>query len=274
MKNKSRIFPIVCLCVAVAAVTALVTVLILTMWGKDNGDSDKDTPSYSDTKISDGIALTIPETEPPVETAPPETEAPETEPQTSPPETEPPETEPQTTPPEINETNSIRSTISGNTLKSDTFKIQATLGDDWTFGSDSDVADLNGMTGTSAADFEKAYKENNMFYDSLAKTSTGSNFIVVIPNPDKFGSIAASEKAYAEATLEGIKNIDSSAKVSTVTFAGKSHSAIKVTNNSMGMTFEQCMVFVKSGRNICMITFTCFSDEELEEVMGWFTGLE
>lgn len=168
-----------------------------------------------------------------------------------------------------------RCTISGNTLKSELFHIQAEVGSDWKYGSDSDIASLNGMSGSSASDFEKAIKENDIFYDALCRKSTGSNFIIAVPNPDVVKSnIFTSEKAYAEATLEGVKDIDSNASISTLTFAGKEHQAIKVTNESMGTSFKQCMVFVKSSQYVCMLTFTCFTDEELNEVMGYFKSLE
>ena len=168
-----------------------------------------------------------------------------------------------------------RSEISGNTLKNELFHIQAELGSEWEFGSDEDLASLNGMSGSSEADFEKAIEENEIFYDALCRKETGSNVIIAVPNPDKVKSnIFTSEKAYADATLEGVKDIDSNASVSTVTFAGKEHQAIKVDNESMGMTFKQCMVFIKSSQYVCMLTFTCFSEEELDEVMGFFKSLD
>ena len=276
--KKNLALPVVCISIAVVAVVALIIVLILTMGGKNNDDSNKD---GSTTRDYSSIITTIPEIEPSVETEVPETTVTEPAVTTSPEVTEATtaaetvsSSEAQTTPPVVSGTVSIRSTISGNTFKSNLFKIQAELDDDWEFGDDSVIAKLNGMAGTSDADFEKAIKENNVFYDTLATKSTGSNFIIAMPNTDMLGSIALSEKTYAEATLEGIKGIDSSAAVSTITFAGKTHQAIKVTNDSMGTSFKQCLVFVKSGQNICMITFTCFTDEELDEVMGWFTSLE
>lgn len=131
------------------------------------------------------------------------------------------------------------------------------------------------MSGSSASDFDKAIKENEIFYDVLCRKSTGSNFIVAVPNPDVVKSnIFTSEKAYAEATLEGVKDIDSKASISTVTFAGKDHQAIKIENESMGTKFNQCMVFVKKSQYVCMITFTCLSENELNEVMGQFKSLE
>lgn len=273
--KKNLALPIVCISIAVVSVVALIVVLVLTMGGKNNDDSNKEGTT---TRDYSSIVTTIPEIEPSVETEVPETTVTEPAVTTSPEVTTAAETvsssEAQTTPPDVSGTESIRSTISGNTFKSDLFKIQAELDSDWEFGDDSEIAKLNGMNGTSNADFEKAIKENNVFYDTLATKPTGSNFIVVIPNSDRLSSIAVNEKTYAEATLEGIKRIDSSAAVSTITFAGKKHQAIRVTNDSMGTTFKQCMVFVKSEQNICMITFTCFTDEELDEVMGWFTSLE
>lgn len=168
-----------------------------------------------------------------------------------------------------------RSTVSGNTLKNELFHIQVEMGSDWEFSSDSDIATLNGMSGSTASDFEKAIKENEIFYDALCRKSTGSNFIIAVPNPDVVKSnIFTSEKAYAEATLEGVKDIDSKASISTVTFAGKEHQAIKVDNKSGGTSFKQCMVFVKSSQYVCMITFTCYTEEELNEVMGSFKSLE
>lgn len=168
-----------------------------------------------------------------------------------------------------------RATISGSTFKSELFKLEAEMDSDWEFSSDSEIAELNGMSGSSASDFDNAIKKNEIFYDAVCRKSTGSNFIMAIPNPDVVKSnIFTSEKAYADATLEGVKDIDSNAKVSTVKFAGKDHPAIKVDNEAYGMTFRQCMVFVKSSQYVCMITFTCFSDEELDEVMGRFKSLE
>lgn len=168
-----------------------------------------------------------------------------------------------------------RSTISGNTLKNELFHIQAEMGSDWKYDGASEIAKLNGMSGSSASDFEKAIKEKDIFYDVVCRKSTGSNFIIAVPNPDVVKSnIFTSEKAYAEATLEGVKDIDSKASISTLTFAGKEHQAIKVDNTAMGTTFKQCMVFVKSSQYVCMITFTCFTEDELNEVMGCFKSLE
>lgn len=43
-----------------------------------------------------------------------------------------------------------RSTVSGNTLKSELFEIQAEMGSDWEFATDSDIAKLNDMSGCPA----------------------------------------------------------------------------------------------------------------------------
>lgn len=265
--KNSRMLPIVCISIAVAAVAALITVLVITS-GKNGDDSEGGGASAAETSV----ITTIPETEAPEETEPPVTTEAEVTEATTPAETTVTTTA-QTTPPEVNEASSVRSTISGRSLKNDLFNIQVKLDSDWSFGSAAEVAELNGMTGSSAADFEKAIKENNMFYDAFAQKASGTNFIIVIPNPDKLSAIAASEKAYAEATLDGVKNIDSSAKVTPITFAGKTHQSISITNSTAGVTFRQCMVFVKSGRYICMITFTCFSDEEIDQVMGQFSAI-
>lgn len=252
-----------------AAVAALVMVLVMTNGGKGEDDSNQGGTAATE---SGSVITTVPETEAPEETEPPVTTEAEVTEATTPAETTAATTA-QTTPPEVNEASSVRSTISGRSLKNELFNIQVKLDSDWSFGSDAEVAELNGMTGSSAADFEKAIKENNMFYDAFAQKASGTNFIIVVPNPDKLSAIAASEKAYAEATLEGVKNIDSSAKITPITFAGKTHQSISITNSTAGVTFRQCMVFVKSGRYICMITFTCFSDEEIDEVMGQFSAI-
>lgn len=268
-QKNNRILPIVCISIAVAAVAALVMVLVMTNGGKGEDDSNQGGTAATE---SGSVITTVPETEAPEETEPPVTTEAEVTEATTPAETTAATTA-QTTPPEVNEASSVRSTISGRSLKNELFNIQVKLDSDWSFGSDAEVAELNGMTGSSAADFEKAIKENNMFYDAFAQKASGTNFIIVVPNPDKLSAIAASEKAYAEATLEGVKNIDSSAKITPITFAGKTHQSISITNSTAGVTFRQCMVFVKSGRYICMITFTCFSDEEIDEVMGQFSAI-
>lgn len=277
--KKNLALPIVCISVAVAAVAALVIVLIITM-GRNNDDSNKGGAS-STVGDESGIITTNAVIEVPVETDAPETTVTESAVTTSPEVTEATtaaetvsSSEAQTTSPDASGTGSIRSTISGNTIKSELFKIQAEMDNDWEFGSDAEVAELNNMSGSSPADFEQAIKEKSVFYDAFARKSTGSNIIFAIPNPDVASSVLTSEKAYAEATLDGIKGIDSNAAVSAITFAGKTHQAIKVTNSSMGTTFKQCLVFVKSGRYVCMITFTCFTDDELNEVMGRFKSLD
>lgn len=280
--KKNLALPIICISVAVAAVAALVIVLVLN--GGGNNDDPGKGGASSTVSEDNGTITTNAVTEVPVETDAPETTVTESAVTTSPEVTEATEattaaetvstTEAQTAPPDVSTVGSIRSTISGNTIRSELFKIQAEMGSDWEFGSDSEVAELNNMSGSSPADFEKAMKENSVFYDAFVRKATGSNIIFAIPNPDMVGSIITSEKDYAEATLEGVKGIDSSAAVSAITFAGKTHQAIKVTNSSMGATFKQCMVFVKSGRYVYMITFTCFTDDELNEVMGRFTSLD
>lgn len=254
--KKNLALPIVCISVAVLAIAALVIVLVLNMGGKNDGDSDK---GGSTTRDYNSIITTIPEIKPSVTTEAPQTAS---------------DSPTQTAPPAASETDLIRGTISGNTFKSELFKIQAELGDDWIFGSDSEVAEINGMTGSSAADFEQAIKNNSVFNAVYARKITGSNFIISVPNPDILGSITISEKAYIDAIFEGLKSMDSDATVSTVTFAGKSHQAIRLTNSSMGITFKQCLVFIKGEQHMCMITFTCFTDDEIDEVMSWFTSLE
>lgn len=255
--KKNLALPIVCISVAVLAIAALVVVIILNMGGKNDGDSNKE---GSTTRDYNSIITTIPEIKPSVTT-----EAPQTAASDSP---------TQTAPPAASETDLIRGTISGNTFKSELFKIQAEIGDDWVFGSDAEVAEINGMTGSSAADFENAIKNNSVFNAVYARKSTGSNFIISVPNPDILGSITISEKAYIDAIFEGLKSMDGNATVSTVTFAGKTHQTIRLTNSSMGITFRQCLVFIKGEQHMCMITFTCFTDDEIDEVMSWFTSLD
>ncbi len=164
-----------------------------------------------------------------------------------------------------------RAKVSGQTMESELFQIKAEMPDNWEFYTDSQVAELNSMSSSDAAAFDKAIKEKDVFIDMACRSKTGSNYIIAIPNPDVVNSnIFTSEKAYAEETLRGLKSSIPSAEISTLTFAGKEHNAIKIDNSVSGVAVKQCMVFVKRGKYVGMITFTCFTEEELNEAINCF----
>ncbi len=167
----------------------------------------------------------------------------------------------------------VRSTSSSGTYESKLFEVKAELGSDWTFLSDDELAKANNIDKMDDENIKKALDKNELFMDMMMAKETGTNITIMIPNVKDGNTAILSEKLYAEANLEGVKSTDANAKVSTVKFGGKDHSAIRIKNEKNGIEFSQCLVFVKRGQYIGMFTFTCLSESELDETMGKFVAL-
>lgn len=167
---------------------------------------------------------------------------------------------------------------------SETFGITATLDDTWTVYSDSELAQVGGMTGSTDEDFIKQLDSKGGIFDFYAlstDTTSGTNINITVENLKVTnGNSGISEKVYIEAVIPKIKQQYESmgatvekTETGTTTFCGKKVDCVfsKVTLN--GVTFYQTQVPIKKGKYMAGVTFTSISEDTVNELVKKFSSI-
>lgn len=224
-------------------------------------------------------------TTPPATTAAPTTEAtlaPTTEPTTAP-TTAPttvPTTVPETTAPAENV--SKLGTVEGNTYTNAFLGITATLGENWVFATDEEMAQIRGMTAEAMNDesLSQMLETSGAVMDVYAMDANGCTMNVMLENLNILQTIAVTEKAYAEAAqgqvpaaLESLGITDVTSEVTEVTFAGQTHAALKIYGKIAGTDFYESLVIVKQGNYIACITVGSYMTDTTTEVLDLFEAV-
>lgn len=206
------------------------------------------------------------------------TTAPATEPTTVP--TTAPTTVPETTEAEKNV--SKVGVVEGNTYTNTFLGITVTLGADWFFANDEEMAQIRGMTVDAMTDEKLAeqLETNGAMMDMYAMSSDGHSLNVVLENLNVLQSIALTEKAYAEATVGqlpaalesmGIKNV--TAEITEMTFAGENHVAIKLHGILQDYDFYETLLILKQGNYMACITVGCYDADTAGSILEQFTAI-
>lgn len=165
--------------------------------------------------------------------------------------------------------------VSDGKFESKLLKIGIDPGDEWNFATDEELAKANGIEEVNDDSLEAALKNKNFVCDMIAEKKNEGSFTesisVTYPNIRAEGASGMSEKEYAEASFKSIDN--KNAVLENISFAGKEHSSIKLSESKEGIDLFQRMIFVERGRYIGIVTVTCLSEKNLDQIVSGFYSL-
>ncbi len=168
-----------------------------------------------------------------------------------------------------------------NSYWNEAVNIGCTLGSDWYFYTDEEIAEQNGLTtGMLREDYAKLLEESGSMMDMLAvNTETGENVNITLQRLSLADALVLDEQKYAEISAEPLVEAleqtgleDVSTSVDEVDFLGEKHPCIRVKALMQNMDFFETLVIVKTGRTVCVVTVACFLEDTTEEVLANFYG--
>lgn len=168
-----------------------------------------------------------------------------------------------------------------NSYWNEAVNIGCTLGSDWYFYTDEEIAEQNGLvTGMLREDYAKLLEESGSMMDMLAvNTETGENVNITLQRLTLADALVLDEQKYAEISAEPLVEAleqtgleDVSTSVDEVDFLGEKHPCIRVKALMQNMDFFETLVIVKTGRTVCVVTVACFLEDTTEEVLANFYG--
>lgn len=167
--------------------------------------------------------------------------------------------------------------INDNIYESTLLGIGFSLKEGWHFASDEELAKINGLEEITDKSLEKALTDKMFIYEMIAEKDNENeggtdNVTLSIPNAERYETKEMSEEEYAEETSKGILFNDT-AVIEKVKLGGEEHSSIRLIGEIEGKNYYQRMVFVKKGDYMVMITATCLSENDLNEIISGFYTL-
>ena len=168
-----------------------------------------------------------------------------------------------------------------NSYWNEALNIGCTLGSDWYFYTDEEIAEQNGLvTGMLREDYAKLLEESGSMMDMLAvNTETGENVNITLQRLTLADALVLDEQKYAEISAEPLVEAleqtgleDVSTSVDEVDFLGEKHPCIRVKALMQNMDFFETLVIVKTGRTVCVVTVACFLEDTTKEVLANFYG--
>lgn len=169
----------------------------------------------------------------------------------------------------------------GQRYWNDTVGVGCTLGDEWYFYTEEEIAAQNGLAaGMLREDYAKMVAESGSMMDMLAlNTETGTSVNVTLQRLSLTDALLINEQKYAEISTEsltealeqiGLENVGTS--VDKVEFLGEKHPCVRVTGVMQGVDFFETLAIFKTGRTVCIVTVGCFQEDTSAEVLACFYG--
>ncbi len=168
--------------------------------------------------------------------------------------------------------------IYGNAL----LGIEFAAGDGWDFYSDTELAQLCGITeGVSQEAFEEKLRQTGTIYTMYAENEEeASSASVVFEHMGYVYGASMTEEAFAELMLEqaslrrpGIDVGVSSASLSSMWLAGGEHPCLELVYTAYGVTHYQTQVFLQSGEFMAVISGTAVHKNDDASIVADFSAL-
>lgn len=176
--------------------------------------------------------------------------------------------------------------MNGGVYKNEFVGITCTMGDEWTYYSEDEILQLNGLVADSTDDEELAeqLRDSDSFYDMMAENQeTAENVNVVLENLGLLYGHTMDASSYIDVALENLEasmksmgmNVSSCEKVK-FDFCGKETDGIYITSTMTveGMEIEvfQRMACVKAGTYMCDITACSYFEDTTMDVLNLFSA--
>ena len=245
----------------------LLAVLLLALLGCGGGDKTAGTTQSGEkTGTVEGT----------VETAPAATEAPQEE--------TPQEENPQEEAAPAEE-GPLTGALQNNVYTNEYFALGCALDENWRFNTREEIAQFNSETAEmiDVEDVKAALEAGSYYIDMAAEADEGLVQInAVIENIGVIYGITMDESGYIDAALErdlnaklaamGMENVK--IEKNEVELAGAAHAGIRVEAEYQGVSLYQQLVAVKKNSYVMAVNCTCWGEDILSTMLGYFYALD
>ena len=175
--------------------------------------------------------------------------------------------------------------LQNNVYTNEYFALGCTLDENWRFNTREEIAQFNSETAEMIddEDVKAALKDGIYYIDMAAEADEGLVQInAVIENIGVIYGITMDESGYIDAALErdlnaklaamGMENVK--IEKNEVELAGAAHSGIRVEAEYQGVILYQQVVAVKKNSYVMAVTCTCWGEDILSTMLGYFYALD
>ena len=173
--------------------------------------------------------------------------------------------------------------MTGGVYKNDFLGIGCTLDESWTYYSDEEIANLNGLVIDSMDDEEIAetLRSSSVIYDMYAMAESGLvTMNIVFENLGVLYGTALDTAGYVDIAISNLGDALTSAGYSdvncektTVDFCGETCDAIDITGVLSEMTVYEKLICMKRGNYIAVITLASFGEDVTADLAALFYSL-
>ncbi|HBP38616.1 MAG TPA: hypothetical protein DD640_07740, partial [Clostridiales bacterium] len=197
---------------------------------------------------------------------------------------EPKATVAETTAPATGENDFALGLTNGGTYSNTFVGIGCDLDDNWTYYSDEQIREMNGIATDMIDDEEllEMLEESEIVYDMLAVSSNGfDNININLENLGLVYGSVLSESGYVDVAIGPLEKVyaDIDASVlslekGTIQFAGAEHYAINVHVTVNDNDLYQKIICLKAGNYMCNITISTSFADRTDEIAALFYSLD
>lgn len=169
----------------------------------------------------------------------------------------------------------------GNDYWNEEVQLGCTLGDNWYFFTDEELAAQNGLTAEQMGeDYTKLVEESGSLMVMMAvDTQTGASVNLTLQPLSALESKVVGEAYYAkmsapslkEALLQmGFENVE--ATVGELEFMGSTHPCIRIAAVIQEMDFFETLAIYKAGDTVCIVTAASYGEDTTQAALANFYG--
>ena len=197
-----------------------------------------------------------------------------------------PEPEPENTPEPEPEDDVELGSMNGGTYANSFVGIGCKLDDTWTYYSEEEILEFNGLMVDSIGDEDLAdmLRKSNIFYDMVASSETGSSVNVVLENIGLIYGHVLDSSSYVDIALESLEGQLALMGVTATTcektsfdFCGKKTDGIYIAGTLSAGDIEvdmyQLMACVKAGNYMTCITACTYYEDTTADILDMFYAL-
>lgn len=166
--------------------------------------------------------------------------------------------------------------VEGGTYTNEFLSVACQLGDEWTYLTDEEIAQLNGEIGESLTDEElsEMFSNGKTVQDMYAASADGTATInVIFEDMGVLYGAALDEDAYINLVMPTLEDAlmqagmsDIQVEAGSMEFAGADHSTLRVTSTISEIPVYELMVCVKEGNYMGVITLASYLEDTTEEM--------
>lgn len=170
--------------------------------------------------------------------------------------------------------------VNGQSYTNPYFGMGCQLEDTWSIATTEEMAEIIGLTQDALreSEYSDVLEDSGLVYDLYASASDGLTTVnVTIENLGLLYGLTMDEAAYAEASvkqfpaaLEAVGMTDVTTEITSISFAGSEHTAVRVHCLYSDVDFYETLVCVKKGNYMAVITAASYFDDITGNVLDSF----